>query len=465
MMTLLGFDIGTTAIKMSVIQQGESLYSASRELTTDSRPDGARFQHSGEVIDLVTQLMQELPVAVKATVEMISFSVAMHSLMPVTADGKHDEIFLWSDSQAELTIKAFRETELAEAFYLRSGTPLHPMSPFAKLLYFKEQQRYPETSKWWGLKELLMAHFTGDAVVDLSSASATGLLNIKTLTWDEEILTYVGITAAQLAPIVLPTEVYPLKPDLAAELGFSPEVQVAPGATDGCLAAYAGWQTNGSRNSLTIGTSAAVRVIGESPILNVDKMNFSYLLAPGLFVSGAPSNNGGIVLQWASQTLAQDPVTFYQELPLAVAESPIGAGGLHFYPFLNGERAPYWTTDLSGGFEGLTITTKRTDLLRSLLEGILFNLRTLTESVGITDLLTLNGGFFANDALIQMTVDVLGIDCAVSQENEPIFGLYYLLAGPQATPVADLPVVKVDQEKHASYTAVFNDYFEGVTLA
>lgn len=463
MMTLLGFDVGTTAIKMRVISQKRTRYSASRQLRTYQREDGASFQRSGEILAAIQSLVLEMPAEIKATVELISFSVAMHSLMPVTATGDHDEIFLWSDQQAAQTIQAFKQTSEAAAFYLRTGTPLHPMSPFAKLLYFKEQQRYNKQTRWWGLKELLMVYFTDQVAVDLSTASATGLLDRETLSWDEEILDFVGITKEQLAPIILPTDRLPLK-GAAATLGFSPETMVAPGATDGCLAAYAGWQTTGSPNSLTIGTSAAVRVIGPRPVLHPEKMNFSYLLMPGLWVNGAPSNNGGIVLQWAATTLATDPTSFYQELPQAVKKSPIGANGIRFYPFLNGERAPYWTTEITGGFRGLTMQSQREDLLRSLLEGLLFNLRTLTETLQIKGLLTLNGGFFANETLIQMTADVLGLESAVSQENEPVFGLYYLLTAPQTTESTEvpLPVVKVDSSKYEAYTAVFTHYFEGV---
>src|SRR5699024_3018109 len=103
--------------------------------------------------------------------------------------------------------------------------------------------------------------------------------------------------------------------------------------------------------------------------------------------------------------------------------------GVKFYPFLNGERAPYWDAELTGGFQNLRITTTRQEMIRSVVEGILLNLRTLKPSIIGSGALTLSGGFFDTPEFAQLTVDVLGNEAVLSKENEPIFGLYYLLVG------------------------------------
>ncbi len=79
---------------------------------------------------------------------------------------------------------------------------------------------------------------------------------------------------------------------MAQRCGLKPEVEVMCGASDGCLAAYAGYISTGIRNSLTIGTSAAVRKVSETTVFDDQKQNFCYYLQDDLYVVG------GTFKQW-----------------------------------------------------------------------------------------------------------------------------------------------------------------------
>ena len=107
-------------------------------------------------------------------------------------------------------------------------------------------------------------------------------------------------------------------------------------------------------------------------------------------------------------------------------ESPIGSNGLRFFPYLNGERAPFWTNEITGGFSGLTLKHNRSDMLRAVIEGMLMNIDLLKQMAQLEGAVTVSGGFFQTKLLGQMTADVLGLTCYLSDENEPIFGLYDL---------------------------------------
>lgn len=458
----LGIDVGSTAIKIGVIVQGASIYQSSKELFTYSEAaTGARYQRGAEIVAVVDELLKEIPQKIMKQVDVLSFSVAMHSLMPVV--NRHfDKIFLWSDQQATEVIDNL-PMAVAQRFYLRSGTPVHPMSTFAKLLYFQQSQAYPQETVWWGLKELLLDYFTGEGAIDVATASATGMCNLATGQWDEEILTYLDVEEHQLAPIVPVNQEFTLRKELAKQYGLQPDVCVFPGGSDGCLAAYAGLVTTGMSNSLTIGTSAALRSIGPEMKLDVEQQNFCYRLTKQLFVSGGPSNNGGSVLAWASGIFAEDSRCFFQELPNILQKTPIGAGGVKFYPFLNGERAPYWDAQLTGGFQNLRITTSREAMVRSVIEGILLNLRTLKPIIG-SEALTLSGGFFDTPELAQLTVDILGNEAVLAKENEPIFGLYYLLMETHKPNAISTNGKKLspDYEQSALYEALHKTYFSSL---
>lgn len=456
----LGVDIGTTAIKFGAIAEGETIFYHRVPLETYNEAGGVRYQKASEILALIQNELQTLPTSLRKRVTKISFSVAMHSCMPVV-DGQFEQVFIWSDTQSMEEITVFKQTSNAERFYQKTGTPIHEMTPFAKILYFQKRRMYPEKTKWLGLKELLMEFFTGISAIDLSTASATGLLNLAMQQWDTEILAYLGISQEQLGQLVAPTTPFLIKRELADKFNFLPGVQVFAGASDGCLAAYGGYLANGLSASLTIGTSAAVREITDTPIFDWQRQNFCYYLTENVYVIGAPSNNGGKVLEWASQIFADEPMQFYEKIPNYLAQSSIGAKGLRFFPYVNGERAPLWKANQKAEFKGLTIHHHKAEMIRAVIEGLLFNIKRLHEMVKEPRTLAISGGFFESTVLCQLTADILGADCWLAGENEPIYGLYGLInqIAPKQSP-SNLQKWSADQEKQAELQQIFQTYFD-----
>lgn len=452
----LGIDIGTTAIKFGVISDNQLLFEVEKNLETFNGDHGECYQLVSEIQQAIIAGVKEIPENLRKAIEKIGFSVAMHSIMPDV----ENRLFIWSDNQSRATIKAFKKTEKADAFYLKTGTPIHTMSPFAKILHFNQQQVYEHATRWFGLKELAMDYFTGEFVVDYSTASATGLFNLESRTWDEEILAYVGIHNQQLAKLVDTTTGFAILPEVAKELGLEKEPEIVIGGTDGVLAAYASYAGTGMENSLTVGTSAAIRSVTKKPLFDKEKQNFCYYLNQDLYVIGAPSNNGGCVLAWAGQTLADDAGSFYADLHATLEKSNIGANGLRFHPYINGERAPFWSDEKTAEFRWLTIRHTKEDMIRAVVEGIIMNLRLLKGIMGEMEQLALSGGFFQVDILTKLTADILGVDCWLSASNEPIFGLYYLIYGTEGHEKKPTRHIIYSQEDHLAYQEFAESYFD-----
>lgn len=110
----LGIDIGTTAIKLGIIQENELLYSSELPLQTYG-DDRIKYQNGTELLASLKLGILAIPAWLRNEITRISFSTAMHSLMP--DDGKK-QIFLWSDLQAASLIDTFKQSDLAEHFYL-----------------------------------------------------------------------------------------------------------------------------------------------------------------------------------------------------------------------------------------------------------------------------------------------------------------------------------------------------------
>jgi len=454
----LGIDIGTTAIKLGLIEKNRLCYSQSMPIHTYGN-ETIKYQKAAEIIALIEEEIRAIPRDLREDVDTISFSTAMHSLMPKTSD--ENNVFLWSDQQAIRTIDRFKKNQLrAQHFYNLTGTPIHPMSTFAKILYFQEEKRYPEYTKWLGLKELVLHHFTKETVIDYSTASATGLFDLQEKQWSEEILEFLQIDQSQLAQTVDTTMSFSIDKKIATYLGLSSKVQVVAGASDGCLATLASFCATNRTSSLTIGTSAAVRQLVEQVQLDDTTQHFCYYLNEKYFVIGAPSNNGGCVLEWAQKNLADNKTTFFNQLPEILTHSSVGAHGLRFFPYLNGERAPLWNPHLKAGFSNIDLTHTRSDMIRATIEGMLLNIRRLTQSVANHKALSVSGGFFQTETLGQLACDILGVPCYYSTHNEPIFGLYHLVVNSNDSTLHEEKVFQPQPEISRQYQFLADNYFK-----
>lgn len=99
MSVFLGIDIGTTAIKLGVIQENSLLYTGDLPLQTYG-DDRIKYQDGNELLGILQAGILAIPVNLRQKITTLSFSTAMHSLMP--DDGRR-QIFLWSDLQAAKT--------------------------------------------------------------------------------------------------------------------------------------------------------------------------------------------------------------------------------------------------------------------------------------------------------------------------------------------------------------------------
>src|SRR3954451_3994407 len=236
---VLGVDIGTTATKVVAFDaEGREHASAAAGYTLDQPEPGYAVQDPDAIRRAVAKAVAEVSRAAE-DVKGICFSAAMHTLLAVDEGGRPlTPSISWGDTRAAAQAERLREAHGGLALHRRTGTPLHPMSPLAKLVWFREED--PETfaaaHRWIGIKEYVIAGLTGEWVVDHSIASATGLLDLAKLDWDREALELAGIDRDRLSSLVPCTHVLPrLTSDAAGELGVPAECPVVVGPSDGPL--------------------------------------------------------------------------------------------------------------------------------------------------------------------------------------------------------------------------------------
>lgn len=421
----LAIDVGTTNIKLHIFEKDKII----EQLTI---PVETYRDRGGKVYQSPTQIYRQIVRGIRSLtdkgveIDSIVLSTAMHSIMPVFED-RAEEMYIWLDTQSEDFVKSVKREKNYLNYYKKTGTPIHEMSPFAKIGYFQKEHWFKEVKKWVGMKDYLMEKLTGEFVVDYSIASATGLFNIHEKLWDQDILEKVGIEASSLARLVNTNYSAKLQKNVAEELFLKPEIPVYIGASDGCLASYASYIANGTLNTLTVGTSGAVRKLSKDIELDEKGQTFCYYLNDDYWVIGAATNNGGQIMTWAENIFFSGE-SIFSNIRQSLENSPIGSDGLLFFPYLTGERAPLWQSTPQGQYIGLSLQHTKHHMVRSLIEGILYNLRYISELVELEPReITANGGFFSNEILTMMAADVFGHHIIQSSCTEATFGAINLI--------------------------------------
>ncbi|MDE6492179.1 MAG: gluconate kinase, partial [Lactobacillus sp.] len=274
---------------------------------------------------------------------------------------------------------------------------------------------------WLGIKEYLIYRLTGKLVEDLSMAAGTGLLNLKTLTWDQELLSQVGITTQTLPKLVKSSDIIgSVKEEYRQKLDLDESTKVIAGASDGYLSTIGVGAIDEKDFAMNVGTSGAVRCLAQESIIDKKAQFFCYPADQGYLIGG-PVNNGGIVFEWARKVLLGPNESAEDFLTLAQS-APVGSKGLIFHPYLGGERAPIWNANARGSFVGLTRSHSKAEMARSVIEGIIFNLydasHAIIQSASTPHAIRITGGFVQSDFVRQMLADVYNLPIIAMKNSE-----------------------------------------------
>lgn len=449
MFTYIGVDIGTTCTKALLFNEhGEVLNVGRFDYPLYSPTPAVAEQDPNEILQAVKKAIQAAIVHEAfdaASLKFVSFSAAMHSVIAIDENGTPlTQCITWADSRATKWAEYIKENN-GQQIYMRTGTPIHPMSPLAKITWLRHEQPdiFARTAKFIGIKEYVFHHFFGQYVVDYSIASATGLFALETKTWDEEALRVAGITAQQLSQLVPTTAILAnLQPHIAAELGLLDKTPFVIGANDGVLSNLGVNAIDPGVVAVTIGTSGAIRTVTNKPVTDPKGRIFCYMLTDDHYVIGGPVNNGGMTFRWVRDELASSEVETakrlgidpYEVLTKIAERVQPGAEGLLFHPYLAGERAPLWNANARGSFFGLGLHHKREHMIRAVLEGVIFNLYTvllaLEELIGMPKQIQATGGFAKSALWRQMMADIFNQPVTVPESYESsclgavVLGLY-----------------------------------------
>lgn len=435
---IVGIDIGTTSTKALLYDLNGKIYAKSNVGYTlhQEQPDMAE-EDPNDIFTATLNAIEEVVSKAQLTdgkVVAISWSAQQHSLIALDQDYRPlTRSITWADNRAEKYARQFKENGQGMTVYQHTGLPIHPMGPFYKLLWLRQEHPdvFGKAAYWVGIKEYVIWRYTNVLKEETSMAAATGLLNMKTVDWDDEILKLAGIQRKQLPELVEPTyNIVGIRSEYAKVMGIDDNVHMVMGATDGALSTIGVGALEQGTLAINIGTSAAVRSFVDKPVVDPKARLYCYPIMQGKYLVGGPINNGGIVYNWAHDAIfgpEQETAKLlkrnsYDLLTDIAATVPAGAGGLLFHPYLGGERAPLWDANARGSFFGLNRQHTRAHMARAVLEGIVFNLYmttiSLVEVAGDPKDILVAGGFVQSALGRQIMADVYEHEITIPESYE-----------------------------------------------
>ncbi len=479
---ILTIDINTSAVKIHAFDMNGRVICWKKGSYPTFHPQPDYSEQDPEQIFITTlyilkNLLNEHIHPKKYKVKALCFSSSMHSVLPVDKRGNPlGNAIIWADNRGAKEAELLKKLPQNESIYHITGTPIHPMSPLIKITWLKnnDQERFAQTYKFISVKEYVTKQLTGEYVIDHSIASSTGLFDIHKLNWHQESLNFAGISADRLSePVSVFNDDLTLKKEYCVTLGLSQKTKLIIGSSDGCLATLGAGIIGEGKATITIGSSGAVRVAGRQVLRDEKQRFFNYLLTDGYYISGGPTNNGGVVFEWFARQFGDfsegsEFEDVLNDLFKIAAQVKSGSEGLLFLPYLLGERAPLWNANARGMYFGLNINHEQKHFVRATLEGILFEMYSIgkiLETHRNFEDIYINGAYASLPLWTQILADMFGKTVHINDNHDSVamgaallaftkLGVYSNLEEAAAT-VKSIETYEPNLKNHDNYMKYF----------
>lgn len=279
-----------------------------------------------------------------------------------------------------------------------------------KLLWIKENQPeiFAKTYKVLPcVSNYIIMRLTGEACCDYAVGKGTAMMNMELTDYADEILEAAGIARDMMPRLCARTDIAGEVPEaLAEECGLAVGTKLVVGTDDSdCTSIGAGISQPGECY-MNGGTSAGI----------------VFKRRPGDTTVGGQTASSGSSFRWLKNTICQyeqflaksEGRSAYDLIDEELAEAPIGSHGVMFHPYLAGERRPRNNPRAKGSFVGISLTTTREDLMRSVIEGIGLNINLILQDARdrgyeVTSM-PIVGGLGKSDIVKQIFADIMNVD-------------------------------------------------------
>ena len=428
-MLYIGVDLGTSAVKLLLMDEtGDVKRIVSKEYPLLLPQPGWSEQNPSDWWDKTLEGLQELTEGFdKTQVAGLSFGGQMHGL--VILDDKDEVIrpaILWNDGRTSEETDYLNETIGKEQLTRYTGNIAFAGFTAPKILWVKkhEPDNFKRIAKIMLPKDYLAYRLSGVHCTDYSDASGMLLLDVEHKCWSKEMLEICDVKEEQMPKLYESYDVVGnILPELADQLGFSKDCKIVAGAGDNAAAAVGTGTVGAGKCNISLGTSGTIFITNDSYTVDSKNALHSFAHADGNYhLMGCMLSAASCNKWWMEDILKTSDFAKEQE-----SIQNLGDNHVYFLPYLMGERSPHNDPAATGAFVGLTMDTKRSDMVQAVFEGVAFALRDSMEvakaqGICITES-TICGGGAKSDLWKRMIASILNINIrTVVVEEGPAYG-------------------------------------------
>ena len=466
MKILLGIDYGTGGCKVTAIgTDGSFVGEASTEYVTYHDHPGWSEQ---EPEDWWTALCASLEKLRAKGVDLSQVAAcaldgSTHNAVLLDADYKPvRRTIMWTDQRATAECAALKAGWGEKIFSTCFQMPA-PTWTLPQLMWLKanEPEVLAKTEHVLFVKDYIRWRLTGHAATDYIEAQGTLMCDLRGLAsgsgksswsketyWSKELVELAGLKMSVMPEIIAPTDVVGgVTGAAAAATGLPAGMSVVCGSSDSAVEDYGAGAVEPGDLIIKLATAGNVNSMTAAAHPHPKTLTYSHIV-PGMWYSVSATNAAALCMRWFRDTFYSPAVdvnrrqstaldgarqpSAYELIDAEAQSSPIGANGVFFHPYLQGERCPYWDPNLRASFAGVSISSTRGDFARALMEGVAFSLRdcygTLEEMKLPVKRIFLIGGGARSKLWSEIVCNVFNCEVAVPTPADASFGAC-LLAG------------------------------------
>ena len=360
----------------------------------------------------------------------VAVTAQWSTTVPVDADGHAvGNLISWMDRRGGRyaheacgpgpRVVGYNAAKIVRWLRATGGAPsLAGRDPIGQILFLRHERPevYEKASYFVEPGDYLTSRMTGRVQCSAESATmcwGTDTRDIANIHYDEKLVRMSGLDPEKLPPIVPSNSVVgELLPDVASSFGIDPVPVIASSPDVTSAAVGSGAVADGAAH-LYIGTSGWLSC--HLPKRKTDVLHQMAALPsslPGRYLLATEQQTAGATLDHLKDVLLNLPEYSFEELTGEAESAGLGANGVQFTPWLNGERTPLDDARVRGAYSNISLTATRGSLMRATLEGVAMNVRWMqhyTEKIaGRHDSIAFIGGGASSDLWSQIFADVLG---------------------------------------------------------
>lgn len=451
MSVFLGIDIGTSGTKtLAMREDGQILASATVEYPLSSPKPGWSEQNPEDWWEASAKSVRKVLKAARLKAEDvggIGLSGQMHGSVFLDKAGRVIRpALLWNDQRTVAECEEIEQRAGGRQRLIKMvANPALTGFTAPKILWLRnhEPRNYDRTVQVLLPKDYVRFQMTGEFATEVSDASGTLLLDVVKRRWSKPLLSKLEIDSNLLPQMHESEDVTGgLTRDAARAMGLKAGTPVVGGGGDQAASAIGNGIVRKGIVSATMGTSGVV--FAHSDEVQVDPAGrlhtFCHAVRGKWHVMGCVLSAGGS-LQWFRNQLCQEEMATakkkkvdpYELITAQAADTPPGAEGLFFLPYLTGERTPHADPHARASWVGLSLRHGKGHMARAVMEGATYAMRDSLEIAKEMEIpvreVRLSGGGARSEFWRQMQADIYGETVVtINAEEGPAYGVALLAA-------------------------------------